>query len=245
LSTENPVEQALEREAPEFSSEAVAEYLRRNPGFLNAHPTLLEVLEVPHPVGEAVSMVEYQVRALKARNEELKERLNALVRNARDNEDIGRRVHRLCLNLLQCNGIDETFACMHQCFSDAFHADFSVVRLFAKPADAADARLGEFVALQPGQSSMAGMADAFAEILRKGKPVCGELPTALLEHLLGEQAGEVRSGALVPLGGAEPFGVLALCSREPERFKQGTGTIFLQQTGDIVSRAVVPFLHKS
>lgn len=214
----------------------VTRFLENNPDFFAANPKALEHLTVPHEVSGAVSMVGYQVKVLRESNEELRQRLKRLVQNARENEDIGRRVHRLCLGLLQCHRLDEVLSCLHAGFAEDFRADLSTVRLFVPPADEADARLGEFVAAGDG------MRERFGGLLDGGKPRCGRIDADLLALLFEEQAEEIGSAALVPLAVSRPFGLLALCSREPDRFKRGSGTVFLQQIGDIVSHALLPFL---
>ena len=234
--SDGPIAAEVVDEVATVGVNEVTRFLEDNPDFFSVHPGVLEHLSVPHDVGGAVSMVGYQVKVLRESNEELRQRLKRLVRNARENEDIGRRVHRLCLGLVQCHRLDEVLSCLHAGFAEDFRADLSTVRLFAPPADEADARLGEFV------PAGAGIRERFDGILASGKPRCGRIEAELLTSLFEEQAGEIGSAALIPLAVSRPFGLLALCSREPGRFKPGSGTVFLQQIGDIVSHAMLPFL---
>ena len=60
--------------APALTAEMVADYLRRHPEFFNDHPELVAEIAVPHGSGDAVSLVERQVRALREQNEETRKR---------------------------------------------------------------------------------------------------------------------------------------------------------------------------
>ena len=249
MSSEEPIERSgvgaspgakidfnLAVEPDKIDDDSVAAYLLAHPDFLARRPDVLEHMSLEHPVGEAVSLIEYQLRLLRESNEDLRSRLKNLVANARDNEDIGRRVHRLCLHLLQCNGVDEIFSHLYQRLADEFQAEFAAVRVFVSPRDGGDSRLGEFGELEPSA------ATRIDRTLRRGKPVCGKLDPSILEPLFQERTAEIGSSALVALGDGNRVGVLALGSRSAQRFRRGTGTIFIQQIGDIVSHALLPYL---
>ena len=76
----------------------------------------------------------------------------------------------------------------------------------------------------------------FARVLASSKPICGHFKDAQLEFLFSEHAIDIESAALLPLGASARFGILAIGSRDPQRFHPGMGTIFLRQLGEIVSR---------
>jgi uncharacterized protein YigA (DUF484 family) len=90
----------------------------------------------------------------------------------------------------------------------------------------------------------AGDREVFSQVLASSKPICGHFKERQLEFLFPEHASEIGSGALLPLGQNASFGVLAICSRDPQRFHPGMGTIFLRQLGEIVSRILVPHIAK-
>lgn len=230
----------------------VVKFLAEHPDLFQRHPQLVENLAVPHLVGGAVSLIEYQLNVLRDSNEELRTRLRNLVRNARNNEDIGRRVHRLTLSLLQCNSIDETFSRLYQALADEFQAEYTAIVLVVAPDDPGDARLGEF------QHHSTQVRALFEQVLGSDKPVCGPLGAAnagarrgpvpkigveQLQFLFAERAPQSGSGALIPLGVGRNVGFLAVRTTSTERFKNGSGIIFLSQLGEIVSHAVAAFLQ--
>ena len=67
------------------------------------------------------------------------------------------------------------------------------------------------------------------------KPSCGQLDTDKLESLFGSQAHETGSAALIPIRTSTLSGVLAIGSRDPQRFHQGKGLDFLIRLGELVS----------
>lgn len=218
-------------ETPVFEEEdAIADYLREHPDFFDRHPSLLEDLVIPHSCGGAVSLVEYQVSVLRDQVHEMRRRIQSLANNARDNEALSQRLHQLTLSLVECGRLDEVLTSLYQAMEDDFKADFAAIRLFAEPVSKSDQGLGELVGAGSDARSL------FAQVLSSSKPMCGHLKEEQREFLFEEHASEVASGALLPLGDRERFGVLAIGSRDAQRFHPGMGTIFLRQLGEIVSR---------
>ena len=222
-------------DSPAFEEEeSIAAYLRENPDFFDRHPRLLESLIIPHSCGGAVSLVEYQVSVLRDQVHEMRRRIQSLANNARDNEALSQRLHQLTLTLVECVRLDEVLTNLYQAMGDDFKADFAAIRLFADPASKGDQGLGEFVGTDSGVTEM------FSQVLASSKPMCGHIKEDQLAFLFPEHAGEVASGALLPLGHQARFGVLAIGSRDAQRFHPGMGTIFLRQLGEVVSRILVP-----
>jgi len=214
--------------------EAVALYLRKNPDFFDRHPKLLEKLVIPHSCGGAVSLVEYQVSVLRDQVREMRRRMQSLASNARDNEALSQRLHQLTLSLVECTRLDEVLANLYQAMREDFKADFAAIRLFADAASEVDQGLGEFVGKDAEGKAL------FSQVLASSKPVCGHFKNGQLEFLFAENGAEIGSGALLPLGQLSRYGVLAIGSRDAQRFHPGMGTIFLRQLGDIVSRVLLP-----
>jgi uncharacterized protein YigA (DUF484 family) len=86
---------------PMTTAQDVCRFLEKQPDFFVDHPELLEVLHVPHRTdGQTVSLVERQVKVLRANQAETRQRLATLIRNARDNEALVGHTHRLALRLI-------------------------------------------------------------------------------------------------------------------------------------------------
>ena len=73
-------------------------------------------------------------------------------------------------------------------------------------------------------------------LLSTGRPLCGRLKKAQLEHLFGDQAAALESAAVVPLGEKAGHGLLAIGSCESIRFHPGMGTLFLSNLGELLGQ---------
>lgn len=221
--------------APALETEQeVVDFLKEHPEFFIRHPEILESLEIPHSCGKAVSLVEYQVSVLRDQSRDLRRKLKELVGNARDNEELSQRLHRLTLNLIECASVDEIFANLYQSLREDFSAEHSAIRVFGMPARDADQGLAEFV----GESS--SPEPLFESLFTSMKPLCGRMKPAQIEFLFPDHARDIGSGAVLPLGQARCFGLLAVASRDPQRYYPGMGVIFLKQLSEVVTRVLAP-----
>ncbi len=216
--------------------ERIAEYLRLHPDFFGRHPDVASRLEIPHPCGDAVSLIEYQVSVLRDHNRQLRHRLQDLINHARDNEDLNGRLQRLTLSLIDCSDLEEILATLYESLRESFHADQAAIRLFSPPRAEEHGRLAEFV-LADEQ-----VRELFEQVLAATKPVCGRLKQEQAETLFGGEGQPVCSGVLMPLGGVEQFGILAIGSHDETRFHPGMGTVFLRQLGDVAAHVIQPHM---
>lgn len=227
---------------------AVAEHLRAHPDFFAKYPDTLMELALQHPSGSAVSLIERQVAVLREHNRKLKHQLQDLVQIARDNDRLSERMHRLTLALIDCTNLEEVFIALHDSLRNEFQADAVTLRLIARPLQStADERDRFSVDILFADKDDASWS-AFKGIMNSGKPVCGTLNAAQLNHLFGDQAGDTASAALIPLANpssdraAPSLGIVAIGSYDAERFHPGMGTHFLSQMGELISRAIRPYL---
>jgi uncharacterized protein YigA (DUF484 family) len=214
--------------------ESVVRYLEENPDFLVRQPQLLQVLDVPHGcAGDVVSLIEVQVQALRARNEQMHEHLTSLLNNARGNEELAARLHHLVLALIESPTLDEIFATLYQGLEEGFGAQCVSLRVFAHAADFHDSGLAELAADWPHR-------DLFAMLIDADKPVCGPIDAALAHALFAERAEQVASAAVLPLRVGEHRGVLGIGNRDPTHFTASMGTMYLRQLADVLARLLAP-----
>ncbi|SEQ09685.1 hypothetical protein SAMN05421693_11670 [Ectothiorhodospira magna] len=213
-----------------LSEAAVAAYLRAHPDFFERHLPLLEMMRVPHPCGEAVSLVERQTGLLRERNRALERKLVDLVQVARENEGLSRRMYQLALGLMQADSLDGVLATTQEQLRNGFRADVVVVRLCGDPRQGL-----HFTA--PDDPAMRGF-DALFETRR---PRCGRLSEVQYQALFpGHDANGPRSAVAVPLlDGTRPLGVLGMGSHDDTRFHPGMGTLFLDYLSEIISHAIL------
>jgi hypothetical protein len=204
----------------------IALFLRGNPKFFDQHPELLEKIHVPHPHGgRAIPLSERQTLALRDKVKALEAKLGELIRFGEDNDAISEKVHRLAIALI---GARDPAALVH---SLNFHLreDFAVphvaLRIWGRtlPAELGAARLVD----EAQQHAAAAMS----------APQCGPSAGNPFAAWFGEAAQHVRSMALVPLGEAAVFGMLALGSEDPQRFFPEMGTLYLRRIGELCAAA--------
>lgn len=206
----------------------VARYLKEHPDFLADHGELFTQLTVPHPHGgQAISLAERQLHALRDKIRLLEGKLAELIRFGEENDEIGEKVHRLTLALLEA----EDYASLRCVLFENMRDDFAVPNVALRVWNSVLTRDGE---------DFAPVSEAvrfFAGDLRH--PYCGAPVNLEVLDWFGVAAPHVRSVALVPLRrDAQVFGLLALGSEEAERFYPEMGTLYVSRIGDLVAAAL-------
>ncbi|WP_020413690.1 DUF484 family protein [Microbulbifer sp. SSSA007] len=205
----------------------VARYLMQNPEFFVDRMDLLETIKLPRENGKTVSLMTHQTNLLRERNIEMRQRLDQLLHNARDNDQLFFNSRRLILALLEAQDIGEATDALYSSFANDFNVEFTNLTLFGPLPSARS--LG-----QVQTSSHAGAETAIGGILRNGRPVCGALRPGEKEFLFGESWQDVASAAVVPLG--NQLGVLAVGSSDPQYYRSSLGTLFLSYIGEVLER---------
>ncbi len=210
----------------------VAAWLRRHPGFLKQFPDLALTLVVPREEGPAASLASYQLDVLRDKNRELSRRLQELFANAQENERLAVRTHQLTLALMRQTSAADTLRAMAASLAEDFHGDLVRVVLFAAVDGLDDAEWLQTIARDDAR--LAPFRDAIAS----GEPICGRLHPDKNALLYGSRAEEVQSSVLLPLPGV---GLLAVGSRDPNRFFPGMGTLFLRMMGEALTTALARY----
>ena len=210
----------------------VAAWLRRHPTFLKQFPDLALSMVVPRDDGPTASLASYQLEVLRDKNRELSRRLNDLFANAQENERLAVRTHQLALTLMKQATAADTVRAMAASLAEDFNGDrVSIVLL--QPV----AGLEESEWLQVIPADNPHMAP-FRDCLRDGEPICGRLQPEKHVLLYGARAEDIASSALLPLPG---LGLVAVGSRDGNRFYPGMGTLFLRMMGDTLVTALKRF----
>jgi len=209
------------------SADEVEVFLRRHPDFFHDRLDLLETLNVPHPCGEAVSLVSRQISLLRDRNRQLDSQIKDILQIARDNDALHQRIHQLTLTLLDASTLDDALGGLTWSLHEYFQADFVTVKIMQPAIESPIADL----CVAAGDAGLV----LFAQTLETGSPYCGKPDPEHARYMFGDNAPEVLSCALAPLRHAGLKGVLAIGSRSASRFEAGMGVHFLGQLGEVVS----------
>lgn len=228
---------------PEFledgvTEELIHEYLKLHPDYFERHPALLSALQLPHAAGGAVSLVARQVSVLRQKDLKLERRLKDLIEVARANDVLSAKIHALTLQLLSAGDLARTITAVEEAVRAGFGADQSVLVVFGDPASFAKVASGRFLrAIDRDDPSL----KPFHTFLASGNPRCGQARDTQLEFLFRDDAGDVGSVALIPLGKKSDTGFLAIGSADSNRFHPGMSMDFLARVGDLVAAALARY----
>ena len=152
--------QTEERDTTGTPEQSVSDYLARHPDFFERHPELLVNLELPHPRGQAVSLVERQMQALRGEVARHREQLAELIAVARENEQLNARLHRLTLTLIAAANFDEVINALEDKLHDDFRAEAVEIHLFsqAETERANDPEIPKWPAAQQAPQPGGGMS---------------------------------------------------------------------------------------
>jgi uncharacterized protein len=214
----------------------VAEYLEAFPEFFERNPALLQRLRLPdgRGSGTTVSLLEKQVGVLRERNRQLEKRLVEFIDVARDNDALAAKIHKLTSRLVHARGIGPVVDAVEASLREDFDVQRSVLVLF-RDDEALAARESAFIRLAKRD---AAEIRGFEALLASDKPRCGQVRDSQRDYLFGEGAVDIGSVALVPLGPAGRFGLLACGSTDSQRFNPTVSTEFLARIGELISAAL-------
>ena len=217
-----------------LTARQVEDYLQEHPDFFHDHVNLLEHLSIPHPSGEAVSLISKQLEIFRNKHHELETQLNTLIDIARENDTALNRMHELTLAMLEAKSLDEITANLEQVLSECFLTDFVSVKVIVNEAPPEN----KAIFVQNDQPEL----NLFQTILSSNEPQCGRLTLAQARFLFSEQATEVKSCAIIPMAFTELEGILAIGSRDENRFHRSMGHLFLTQMSEIVGTRLISLL---
>ncbi len=207
----------------------VLDYLREHPDLLRRHRDVLVDLDIPHESGGAVSLIEYQVSILREEARELSQRLDQLLYIARDNDRLAEQLHRFTLELLAAEDLESVLVALRDGLRQDFRADVVQVLLIGNGLPG-----GGVPVLAPDDAEAVQLEEHFPGTT----PVLGSLDAERLALIFGDQAETLASAAVIPMDETPLRGFIAIGSRDPDRYHDDQGTVFLGQLGSLVARVL-------
>lgn len=227
----------MENKALLLEIRTVMEYLRSHRDFFVENPDILMDMNIPHAgLDGAVSLIERQVGMLRARNGQLERQLHELLDVARENDRLSERMHHFAQGLLEADSLDAALDGVLTRLFEEFRVEYVALRL-SRPTWFTPPERPEWVAPEGLRSLL--------ERLPQGRPRVGaEVSRAQKALLFDKNADLIQSLALLPLHVGEGSGVIALGSRDPERYSPQTGTVILSRVGELASAALSKWLKR-
>jgi uncharacterized protein YigA (DUF484 family) len=222
----------------ELSEQAVHDFLAAHPDFFERHSTLLSSLNLPHASGGAVSLVERQVSVLRQKELKLKRQLKELIEVARENDVLAAKIHELTLQLMAADDLGKTIAAVEEALRSGFKADQAVLVLFGEEDAFDDIKAGRFFRVIDRNDEA---LKPFSTFLGGTSARCGRIRDSQRSFLFHQDADEIGSAALVPLGRGPELGFLAVGSKDSDRFHPGMSIDFLTRLGDLVAGSLKRF----
>ncbi len=214
-----------------ISAEQVAQYLKEHPDFFINRDSLLEEITLPHESGKAISLLERQVKILRERSIESRHTLNALMENAKYNDQLFNVTRALILALLIEDDVSQIASATEANLNTQPGIDASAVILFKTDHlyNVENTRLESTEFLQ----------DDFPTLLRDRKTICKSIEKDTASFLFPHRGSSIRSVALCPIGRERMLGVLAIGNKAHDYFNADLDTLFLDFIGEVLESIII------
>lgn len=213
-----------------ITPEQITEFLKLNPDFFVGHAELLADITVPHPFsGQAISLGERQVLALRDKSRGLEIKLREFIQFAEENDAIGDKLHKLSLALMRARTLDAVLQSFYLDLSESFAVPHTVVRIWADAA--------------PDMPEFAKVSEDI-RVLVEGlsQPQCGPEVPEEVRAWFGEVGAHQKSFALAPLRDGNLTGLMVLASEDAKRFYPEMGTLYLSWLAELAGAACARYL---
>ena len=222
--------------SPPVTEQSLVEYLAQHPDFFERYPSLLIKMHIPHERGEqTVSLVERQVQTLREKNKQLEAKIHEFVSIAHSNDELSGKIHRLAYRLVSAKSATAVLEALATSLREDFGANHWVMICLRNEVSELSSLNMRHLRLIDRKASELQSFDTFFE---SNKPRCGQIRDTQRQYLFGNDAAEVVSAALVPLGQSAEYGLLAIGSNESSRFEANMSTDYLSRIGELVSAAI-------
>lgn len=218
----------------------IVQYLQQHPDFFARHTALLTELYIPHQTGDAISLVERQITAMREQKQQAQKKIKEFITNAEENERLSYVFQKLAIDLLETQSWQAVFESANKLLSEQLGVDEVTLRFlphFKNSAIENDYYL-------PENAPESRFLQVFSD---QQKPFCGQLELDQRILFFKEKAEKIASFALIPLQ-TKPedpsFALLLLGSYDTRRFTPLHDTLFLTHIGAIISAALMRFLKK-
>ena len=196
--------------------EQLASFLEQQPDVFQRYPELLELVVLADDRG-AASLLERQIGVLKQRLQDQKSQQHQFMQLARENEEISDNFSNVVYKLVGFTNLSE-FATE---FPKALRISFSIDEVSFKTAQSA----------QRSYSDEQAYDDALRRLQNNSALCDNRLPSSIMSLFFSE---DIKSAALVPMAtddSSTPLGVLALGSKDSDRYTHDLGTAHLDRLG--------------
>jgi len=210
-----------------MQSADVAAWLQQNPQFFEEYADLVSEIFIPHPHGgRAIPIAERQILTLREKNRMFESKLTELLQFGEENDQIGDKMHRLTVALMQAGDLAAVLGALQYHLQDHFRVPHHALRLWSEERDET------LIEFSPVSEDILALTDSLTS------PYCGPYVTDEVLSWLGESAPHLKAFAQVALKSETVSGILVMASEDPQRFYPEMGTLYLIHLGELVSAAI-------
>ncbi len=214
-----------------LSADQVAAYLKKHPDFFINRDSLLAEITLPHESGQAISLLERQVKILRERSIESRHTLNQLLETAKYNDQLFNVTRALILALLMEDEVAQIASATEANLCTQPGIDACSVILFK----AEHLKNVEHTRLESAEF----LQENFPTLLRDRRTLCRAVSKDTAAFLFPHQAASIRSVALCPIGRERMLGVLAIGNKSQDYFNDELDTLFLDFIGEVLESILV------
>ncbi len=231
-SKEKPATVAIE------DPELIRDYLKENPDFFTDNSDLLAEITLPHGENGAISLVEKQVAMLRERDKSSRVKLDEFLKAAKQNDDIFKKSQFMVLGLIEATDKDSFLKNLEKGFKRDFKSSAYSLMIFGDEPK----QINHFTSVVSKDTAK----EYVASLIRSTKPTLGVLRPAEQDFLFRHQSEKVKSAVVLSVReGRNQIALLAIGNSDPNYFKAGMGTIFVQFIADVLARMIPRFLKAS
>lgn len=211
----------------ELCAQDVAEYLKAHPEFFIEQEDLLADLSLPHESGKAISLLERQVTILRDRGMDARHKLNNLLENARNNDQLFDTTRNLVLALLRAKDVTEMANVAQDQLSNHANIDACEVIIVAREG----LKVSDSIRVESEDNLKAQFADVF----RLKRTHCGAIGEEQTQYLFSTNGSKIKSTALCPvISNGEVLALIAFGNQSENYFNVNLDTLFLDFIGHVV-----------
>ncbi len=222
-----------------ITADQIAEYLQDHLDFFEQHPELVRELKLPADSGDAISLVEFQIRRLRDHIRQLEKENDHMIETARINSVLFEKTRSLVLSLLDARDLADLAIVLDEKLANGF--DIPVVRLLLSDQFNIVDGLSLIQAVEAESLEEGGK---LAQTVSDKAPSIGRLTRDRRTALFGEDADTIESSATLALVRGHTYGLLALGHPDPTHFQSNQDTLFLDHIGEALALILPRLLDK-
>ncbi len=223
-----------------ITADQIAEYLQDHLNFFEEHPELVRELKLLTDSGDAISLVEFQLRKLRDHIRQLEKENDHMIETARINSVLFEKTRSLVLSLLDARDLADLAIVLDEKLANGF--DIPAVRLLLSDQFNIVDGLSLIQAVEAESLEEGGK---LAQTVSDKAPSIGRLTRDRRTALFGKDADTIESSATLALVRGHTYGLLALGHPDPAHFQSNQDTLFLDHIGEALALILPRLLDKA